>query len=542
MSPTSHSSTDLRAYAAVLRRRKWSIAMVVLLTVGASLFFSIRQTPMYSSSTRVLVRPLNPNQVLQGFSYAVSMDTEAALVASPKVAGDAAAFVEAQGASPTEPGLVSTGVPLNTNFLDISYSAADPAAAATWAQAYAQAYVENRLFQAKELYKSAVGGYDERLDTLQGELEDLQIELLEARPADQPPIQTQIENVNEQIRFAQLQLAQVPIPASDSAQVIAEAQIAAAPYTPDYVRNIALAIAAGLALGIGVGFLREQFDDRMSGPDEMEQQIGAPTLAVVPHFNAPRKRREEFLIGRDQPKSPSAEAYRTVRTNIEFMARTNQLKVVGIASPSLGEGKTTTTANLAFSLAAAGRRVVVVSCDLRKPKLYRLFGLSNDVGLSDVLSEGVSVGTAAQRVPGVPTLRVITSGPVPSNPAELLGSDAMQSLLAGLREVADFVVLDTAPVLAVSDAMVLAPRCDGVVMVVDASTTGRSAARIAREQIEQVGGNIVGGVFNNFDPSNAKTYPGAYRYYTSYGYRDEKPVRGDGAKHTTEVDPSELWS
>ncbi len=348
--------------------------------------------------------------------------------------------------------------------------------------------------------------------------------------------------MNEQIRFAQLQLAQVPIPTNDSAQVIAEAEIPGDPYTPDYRRNIALAIAAGLALGVGVAFLREQFDDRMSGPDDMEEQIGAPALAVVPHFSVPRKRREGFLVGRDQPKSPPSEAYRTVRTNIEFMSRTNQLKIVAIASPSLGEGKTTTAANLSFSLATAGRRVVVVSCDLRKPRLYRLFGLANDVGLSDVLVEGVAVASAAQRVPGVPTLRVISSGAVPANPAELLGSDDMRSLLAGLRGVADFVVLDTAPVLAVSDALVLAPLCDGVVMVVDASTTTKSAARIAREQVEQVGGNIVGGIFNNFDPSNAKTYPGAYRYYTSYGYAAEEPSRGNGAKRTTEVDPSELWS
>jgi capsular exopolysaccharide synthesis family protein len=231
-----------------------------------------------------------------------------------------------------------------------------------------------------------------------------------------------------------------------------------------------------------------------------------------------------------------------VRTNIEFMSRTNELKVVGIVSPSLGEGKTTTTANLSHSLASSGKRVVALSCDLRKPKMHRLFGLSNDVGLTDVLTQGVAVGSAVQRVPGVPTLRVLTSGPVPANPAEMLGSDGMHSLLTGLREVADFVIVDTAPVLAVSDALVLSPWCDGVVMVVDSSTTTRSAARIAREQVEQVGGNIVGGVFNNFDPSNSKTYPGAYRYYTSYGYAGEEPVRGNGAKRTTDVDSSELWS
>jgi capsular exopolysaccharide synthesis family protein len=533
---------DLRGYTAVLARRKWTILLVVLLTVGAAVFFSMRQTPMYRSTSRVLVKPLNPNQILQGFSYAVSMDTEAALVSSPKVAGDAAALVDAQGGTPAEPGSVSTTVPLNTNFLDIDYSSNDPDQAAMWSQAYADAYVANRQEQAEQLYESSVGGYEKQLKGFEQQRSRLRAELARASPAERAPLVADIESVNEQIGFAQLQLAQVPIPTRDSAQVIANAEIPPAPYTPDYVLNVALAVAAGLALGVGVAFLREQFDDRMSGPDDMEGQIGAPTLAVVPHFNVPRRRRDEFMVGRDQPKSPPSEAYRTVRTNIEFMSRTNELKVVGIVSPSVGEGKTTTTANLAHSLATSGRRVVALSCDLRKPKMHRLFGLANDVGLADVLTEGVDVAWAAQRVPGVPTLRVLTSGPVPSNPAEMLGSDEMHSLLSGLREVADFVIIDTAPVLAVSDALVLAPLCDGVVMVVDASMTTRSAARIARDQVEQVGGNIVGGVFNNFDPSNSKTYPGAYRYYTSYGYADEEPLRSNSGKRTTDVNSSELWS
>jgi capsular exopolysaccharide synthesis family protein len=533
---------DLRAYAAVLRRRKWTILLIVLLTVGAAVFFSSRQTPLYRSSARVLVKPLNPNQILQGYSYAVSMDTEAALVSSPKVAGAAAAIVENEGGDPAEPGTVSTAVPLNTNFLDISYESPNAGDSATWAQAYAQAYVANRQAQAEQLYDSAVGGYQRQLEGFETRLSELRADLAKAPPAERQAIQADIESVTEQLRFTQLQQAQVPIPARDSAQVIGNAEIPATPFTPDYVRNVALAVAAGLALGVGVAFLREQFDDRLSGPDDMEEQIGAPALAVVPHFNVPRRRREEFLVGRDQPKSPPAEAYRTVRTNIEFMSRTNELKLVGIVSPSLGEGKTTTTANLAHSLASSGKRVVALSCDLRKPKMHRLFGLANDEGLTDVLTEGVAVEWAVQRVPGVPTLRILTSGPVPSNPAELLGSEEMTSLLSGLREVADFVIVDTAPVLAVSDALVLAPRFDGVVMVVDASTTTRSAARIAREQVEQVGGNIVGGVFNNFDPSTSKTYPGEYRYYSSYGYTSEEPLRNNGGKRTTGVDSNELWS
>ncbi len=125
----------------------------------------------------------------------------------------------------------------------------------------------------------------------------------------------------------------------------------------------------------------------MNGPEDMEDRIGAPVMAVVPHFSGIRNRKsDKLLVVRDKPKSPPAEAYRTVRTNIEFLARTTELKVIAVMSPGLGEGKTTTAANLAVTLAAADRRVVLLGCDLRKPRIHRLFGVGNDAGLSDVLT------------------------------------------------------------------------------------------------------------------------------------------------------------
>ena len=297
-------------------------------------------------------------------------------------------------------------------------------------------------------------------------------------------------------------------------------------------------------LGIGVAFVREQLDDRMNGPEDMEDRVGAPVMAVVPHFSGIRNRKsDKLLVVRDKPKSPPAEAYRTVRTNIEFLARTTDLKVIAVTSPGLGEGKTTTAANLAASLATADRRVVLIGCDLRKPRLHRLFGVGNDTGLSDVLMDDVPVPVVAQHVTGMPTLRLITSGPIPSNPAELLGSDRMAEIISGLRTVTDFVVIDTAPVLAVADSLALAPRCDGVLMVVDASSTTRTGIRVACEQVEKVGGEIVGGVYNNFDPSSAKTYYGSYRYYSSYGYGAKNDGKADPnpARMPTKVDSDELW-
>ena len=222
------------------------------------------------------------------------------------------------------------------------------------------------------------------------------------------------------------------------------------------------------------------------------------------------------------PKSPSAEAYRTIRTNLQFLGRDGGLTVVSVTSPSSGEGKTTTVANLAVTMALAGKRVVAVSCDLRKPALHRLFHLSNDVGLSSFLSGRVSLSQAAQRG-GVDNLRVMASGPVPLNPAELLGSNAMEEFLQYLREHADVVLLDTPPVFAVSDALALAPLSDGVIVVADARSTTRGALSHVREQLDQVGGRILGGVLNNFDPSDAKYQPTYYRYYYTYEYRDAAP-------------------
>jgi capsular exopolysaccharide synthesis family protein len=325
--------------------------------------------------------------------------------------------------------------------------------------------------------------------------------------------------------------------------MIAPAELPTEPYSPNWTRNIAMAIAAGLALGLAVVFIRERLDDRLGGREELEDAAGAPVLAIVPRLANWKKKATTKLVARDAPKTPGAEAYRTLRTNVGFMARTNDLKLISIASPSMGEGKTTTTANLAVALASGGKRVIAVSCDLRKPRLHRFFEVSNERGVTNILLDGLTVPQVAQRVSGLDTLRVIASGPIPHNPAELLGSEEMEQLLKDLRNYADFVLIDTAPVLVVSDAVTLASKTDGVVIVVDGTKTLRGAVQATREQLELVGANIVGAVMNNFDPSKAKTTDGSHRYhyYGNYSYHEataDAPQRRPAPKP---VDPSEMW-
>jgi capsular exopolysaccharide synthesis family protein len=229
-----------------------------------------------------------------------------------------------------------------------------------------------------------------------------------------------------------------------------------------------------------------------------------------------KKKDDTHLISIEQPKASVAEVYRTLRTSVLFASAQRGLKTLMVTSPTAGEGKTTTASNLAVVLSDAGKRVILVSSDLRKPRIHRFFGLSNEKGLSTVLAGEVKPWEAMAD-PGRGHLRVLTSGPVPAHPAELLQSEAMGELIEELREVADFVILDTAPVLLVADALAIAPLADGVLLVVDAENTHRGAVIQAREQLEQVGAPMIGAVLNNFDPSKARSP--YYGYYGSYWHR-----------------------
>ncbi len=536
------SAGDLRAYVAIVRRRKWSLILVLLITVAAAAAFSYRQTPMYLSTESVQVKPLNPDQALQGsysYNFGISMTTEQALALSPAVATLAQQSAEAAGVTSPDNGSVDANVTQDTPILQISYSAVDPVQARDWAHAYAQGYILYRTQQAAAAYQAASKTYEDQISSINADLATLQSQLLTASKARATVIQESIDRKSALIKALTNQQATLPYPVSaNAAQSIATATVPTRPYSPNWIKNMLLAVLAGLALGSAVVFIRERLDDRFLGREDLEDTAGAPVLAIVP--SVPNwKKSATKLVAKDAPKTAPAEAYRTLRTNVAFMARTNDLKMIAMVSPSMGEGKTTTSANLAVALAQSGKRVVALSCDLRKPRLHRFYGLSNDVGVTSILRDGVTVPEAAQRVSGIDTLRVIASGPVPHDPAELLGSEDMEEMLADLRRYADFVVVDTAPVLVVSDALSVAPKTDGVIIMADAGATMRGAVKATREQLELVGANIVGAVFNNFDPSRAKMYYGSYKYhyYSSYTYQD-KPERVRGRKSG---DAADLW-
>lgn len=213
------------------------------------------------------------------------------------------------------------------------------------------------------------------------------------------------------------------------------------------------------------------------------------------------------LITISNPRSPIAEAYRALRTNLEFSNLDKSLRTVLVTSASAEEGKSTTLANLAVTIAQSGKRVVLVDADLRRPTQHQIFGLKNNAGLTDMVRDDAMMTTPPLQETNVPNLQLLTSGQLPPNPAEVLGSKRMSEVLTALLQNADMVLLDAPPLLAVTDAAVLSSRVDGVLLVVSAGKTKRESARQARSQLEKINARVIGAVLNNVKPdSNTQTY------------------------------------
>jgi capsular exopolysaccharide synthesis family protein len=205
------------------------------------------------------------------------------------------------------------------------------------------------------------------------------------------------------------------------------------------------------------------------------------------------------LITISEPRSPISEAYRTLRTNLDFASLDEALKTLVITSAGVGEGKSTTLANLAVVSAQAGRKVVVVDADLRRPTMHQPFGLSNEVGLTTMMMDDEALASPPLQDTEVEGLSVLTSGPLPPNPADLMGSRRMAEVIAALAKGADQVFFDTPPVVAVTDAAVLATKVDGVLLVISSGKTRREYARTAVQRLEQINARLVGTVLTNVE-------------------------------------------
>lgn len=235
-------------------------------------------------------------------------------------------------------------------------------------------------------------------------------------------------------------------------------------------------------------------------------------MCLMSHPTTPNR----TIVTLTNPKSPISEAYRTLRTNISFSTADTELKTIMVTSAGPAEGKSTTVCNIAVTYAQAEQKVLIIDCDLRKPTVHRSFHVTNRVGLTNVLTNQASIDEAIRETEQ-PNLHVITSGPIPPNPSELLGSKRMVTLLQELRKRFDIIIIDTPPVLAITDAQVVSALTDGVIMVIDSGKVKKEYAQRAKANLEQVKARILGVVLNNVSRTEGEAY-----YYYYYGSEESK--------------------
>lgn len=301
------------------------------------------------------------------------------------------------------------------------------------------------------------------------------------------------------------------------------------PVGPARARTIVLAFLLSLGVGVGLAFLLDYLDDTLKSVDDVDRYLHLPSLALIP---ASRSERARLIGGRRAPapttegdpmtalaltsdvRSPSAEAYRHLRTSLLLSSAGQPPKTILITSSQPSEGKTTTAVNTAITLAQTGADVLIMDCDLRRPRVHANFGVSNARGLTNYLSGERNLDTLVQTYANLPNLKVLTSGPVPPNPAELLGSTEMRRLLTALSERFTHIVIDSPPAISFTDASILSTLVDGVMLVVHGGRSSRGVVRRAKQQLVDVGANIFGVVLNNVRLDAPDYYYSGY--YSNY--------------------------
>jgi len=308
-------------------------------------------------------------------------------------------------------------------------------------------------------------------------------------------------------------------------RIIDRAEVPQHPVKPKKKLNLLLAVIVGLVAGIGLAFFFEYLDNTIKIPEDLKQHLNIAYLGPTPRIESKGKAQAEGdrtpdLVCLHSPKSTASESYRGIRTNILFSSAGSAPQVILLTSPGPREGKTITTANLAITMAQSGSKVVVIDCDLRRPKIHHLFGVSRDLGMTNLLVGSDSIERTVVHSQ-VPNLDLVVSGPLPPNPSEMLGSERMTDLVKELRKHYTRILIDSPPITAVTDSMILSKYVDGVVVVIRAGQTVRDVAKNSINQLQAVGAHILGGVLNAVDIGKDKYYYYYYYQYYNYYYGDD---------------------
>jgi capsular exopolysaccharide synthesis family protein len=506
------SQPQVSDYLAVVWRRRLIILVVVVAAVAAAATVSFLQTPLYRASAEVLVsRPPTLSSLTGASTSTEGMQDELAVAKGASVVGPVEeAFDDADlGLSVSASGSVMT----------FSAVSADPEVAAEAAERYVEEFVTRREVNRLDQFARTAGVLQERINLINLELEELR-----GVPSEPGSIEAARISVLTDQRQTYLDLRDSLVLSGElsegaGVEVVQPAKVPTTPFEPATRRNLALALLVGLVLGTALAFLRESLDTTLRTDRELEAATGLASLGVVPDLSGWKNSSDSYLVARQEPRSAAAESYRGLRTSLQFLAIDRQLECIQVTSARPFEGKSTSAANLAVVCARAGQQVVLVDCDLRRPRVHSFFDLDANVGFTTVLLGAASLDEVATQIPDEPGLTVIPAGRIPPDPSELLSGLRAREIFAELRRSADLVIIDTPPVLAVSDPVVVSGLVDGVVLVASAGTSHRGSVRRAADQLRAVEAPMLGTLLNRFSERRAGgRYGSGYGYGYGYGY------------------------
>lgn len=536
---------EFKKYIYPLRKWWWLLVAATLVAAVSSFLVTLRQPPIYQARTTLIVGRAfeDPNPTASQFWLGQQLAIAYADIANREQVRNSTMKALNLKWLPSYDARAQS----NSQMLDIVVTDTNPQVA--------QAVANELAVQLMALTPTSEGLEDtsrgtfveQQLNTLEAQIEQTEEDISELQ-ANLGSLTSarQINDTQNQIaalqgKLSTLQgnyaglLANTQRGAVNSLSVIEPATLPVAPVGPNKPLSIAIAAVIGLVLASGAAYLLEYLDDTLKTTAEIQEVFGLPIIGYLLEEDGGRNGDEKKLIVAEKPRHPIAEAYRSLRTNLEFAAAARPLKTILVTSADSGEGKTSVASNLAMIISQADKKVILIDADLRKPSVHEFMKMTNENGVSDLFRGRTSIQNA-MRIGKNERIAVITGGTPPPNPAELLASRKMDQVLSGLKDVADVVVVDGPP-FAVSDAAILAAKVDGVIVVVRPGYTREAAARVMLEQLNRAGANIVGVVLNRI-PLRMVDYYGGQGYLSYYGDDD-----GDGgATVATPVRKREGWA